>query len=155
MKLHKFLVNWIETYFKNRDIVAKQIEKIEKNVGKFDLIIHHKTGKIKIIIIKEILDDFEHILKDFDEEDPNTEHVLVILNNKENIRKTVEKWNLLHSRVNLVIYFINPFSKTDTKWVIYPHTHHRITEQPALKSGLESLSLNVEYITKEELEKLI
>jgi len=155
MKSHGFLVDWIETYLKNHDLIARQIEKIERQQGKFDLIVHHKTGKIKIVVVKEILDNFESIIKEFGEEEPNTEHILVILNNKENIHKLVEKWSILYPRKNLAVYFVNPFSKTDTKWVIYPHTHDRITEKPSLKPGLESLSLNVEEITVQELEKLI
>ncbi|MEM3127306.1 MAG: hypothetical protein QW331_04550 [Candidatus Woesearchaeota archaeon] len=155
MKVHNFLVDWIETYFKNRDIIAKQIEKIERKEGKIDLFIYHKTGKIKIIIVKEILGSLKSTIDDFGNEEPNTEHVLVILNNKDNIKKIVENWDLLHPRKNLAVYFVNPISKTDTKWIIYPHTHHRITEKTVLESGLESIAVNVEEITLQELEKTI
>jgi hypothetical protein len=44
------------------------------------------------------------------------------------------------------MYFVNPESATDKKWMIYPHTHHKISDPSSLKLGLESLFSTVQEV---------
>ena len=50
----------------------------------------------------------------------------------------------LSSLPMLSIYFVNPNSSTEKKWIIYPFTHSKITEHSALKLGLMTLFESVE-----------
>ena len=50
----------------------------------------------------------------------------------------------------LNMIFVNPFSQTDTKWIIYPFTHNRIADHDSLDVGLRSLAASVEPLGKDE-----
>ena len=67
----------------------------------------------------------------------------------------VIKWALLIKYQLLNIFFVNPFSNLDKRWIIYPYTHARIAEPEALETGLASIAENVEMISREEFEKRI
>jgi len=53
----------------------------------------------------------------------------------------------------LSFYFINPFSKLDEKWIIFPHTHHRICDPDSLQTGLRTMSEMVDEITEDQLKE--
>ena len=55
----------------------------------------------------------------------------------------------------LVVYFVNPFSKIEKKWIIYPSTHNRISDEASLKPGLRAMFDTVEAISKKEVEKIL
>ena len=69
---------------------------------------------------------------------------IITLNTKDNLSKIIENWSNLIEHQNLCIYFVNPASQLETKWVVCPYTHNKITEKASLKSGLETLFSMVE-----------
>ena len=48
----------------------------------------------------------------------------------------------------LSVMFVNPESKIDKKWIIYPATHNSICDASSLKTGLESMFAMVDEYTK-------
>lgn len=81
---------------------------------------------------------------------------LIVYNTKDNLSFVVKNWDRLAKfRKNFSITFVNPFSKTDKRWAIYPSTHDFVTEKSKIKQSLDVLFSNVEATTKEEIEKII
>ena len=81
---------------------------------------------------------------------------LICYNTKENLNFLIKNWEVLVKfKRNFCIMFINPFSKTEKKWAIYPATHDLITERSALKLGLEVLFSTVDALTEQEVSKVI
>ncbi len=128
---------------KNRDLIRKDLEKIEKNKEGFDLVITFKDRKQFFIIMPEI-DNIEEVIAKINEKDY---FGLVMLNTTNNFEMVVENWNKLVKFDSLMLYFINPFSTLDKKWVICPHVHHKICDKNSFKTGLKSMFDMVTPIT--------
>jgi hypothetical protein len=58
----------------------------------------------------------------------------------------LKNWSKLITIPKLSVYFVNPFSETDKRWIIFPYTHHQISEQESLSNGLRSLFESVDPI---------
>ena len=76
---------------------------------------------------------------------------IVTLNSKENFGAMLKNWNKLIDFKFLNIIFINPFSETDKKWIVFPCTHNKICDESSLESGLKSIFETVEIIDEQEL----
>jgi len=81
--------------------------------------------------------------------------VAVTLNNRNNLETLYAKWSIFKNIQQFKIYFINPFSTTDRKWVINPHVHAKICDSTSLKIGLKAMFETVEPLTPELLEAKI
>lgn len=149
--LKEFLVKWTVDYIKNKDLIAKNVESIEKVSDGFDVHVKYKD-KEQFFIVKPIISDIDEIVS-MVEKDPHFS--LVTFNTKENFDCIVKNWNSLVTLQYLSIYFVNPFSQLDKKWIIHPHTHHQICDKESLTRGLKSMFETVEPITKEQLKKRI
>jgi hypothetical protein len=149
--LKEFLVKWTIDYVRNRDLIAKNIESIERVNDGFDIHVKYKTRE-QFFIVKPIITDIDEILC-LVEKDPHFS--LVTFNTKENFDCIVNNWNNLVTLQYLSIYFVNPFSQLDKKWIIHPYTHHKICDKQSLVRGLRSMFEMVEPITEEELKKRI
>lgn len=134
----ELLCDWIVGFLKNKDAVAKQITGIRKNAEGVDVVIEGSL-KNQFVVVQPILSDISRLdsLKD-------KHAVLVTANKKENVEFLISNWQSLAKHPHLCIYFVNPNSSTDKKWVIFPATHDRITEHCALRKGLESMYATVE-----------
>ncbi len=132
------LTNWIVEYVKSRDVMTKQITSIKQDASEADVVIEG-TLKSQYIIVQPELDDLGRLqgLKD--------KHiVLVTANTQDNMNFLVSHWDELVKYQHLSVYFVNPNSSLDKRWIIFPATHDRITERNALRRGLESLYATVE-----------
>lgn len=141
------MVDWTETYLKNRDLMLRKIVKIEKKDN--SLYVKFKDKEQTFLIFP--------VMKDFDMASlKNLQNpTFVMLNNDANISWTVKNWAKLIQVKTLSIYFVNPFSEGDKRWIIFPHTHHQITEPEALELGLKSMAEVVSSISLEELKNKI
>src|SRR3989338_9079960 len=139
-----FLREWAVSYVKNKDIIAGNIEGIEENKDGFDIIVRYKD-KISFFIIRPLLKDAEEIIKKMDKEG---HYGLVMLNNKENLNIVIWNWKRLIEFKNLCVYFVNPFSQLDKKWLVFPCTHSRICDENSLETGLKAMFEMVEPITE-------
>ena len=149
-EVYSYLSDWMINFVKNRDILAKQINKIEKSKDNIvDFSVKYKDGKELYFIIKPLIDDIDKILKKINKDSYTS---IITLNNKNNLDVVVKNWKKLIEYKFLSIYFINPFSESDKKWVIYPYTHNKISDENSLELGLKSMFEMVEQISEEQLK---
>ena len=142
------LKDWIITYLKNRDLMFRKIESVEQNKGGFDFCIKFKD-KEQFFIVQPVMDDISSLLSKF-----NSEHHFGIaaFNTHENFDFLVRNWGKFAEIKNLSIYFINPFSNLDKKWIIHPYTHNNICEKSALAKGLRAMFDTVEPLTGQQIK---
>ena len=144
---HSFLVKWAVDFVKNKDIVAKKIEHIENGKGGFDLYIKYKD-RDQYFIIQANVSNIDSIIQRLNNENYFT---IVTLNSKINFDVVCNNWNKIVQFKFLSIIFMNPFSETDKKWMIFPHTHNKICDESSLKTGLKAMFEAVEPIEEEQL----
>ncbi len=146
-KLHSFLVEWTLNFIKNKDIFLKKIDEIENGKDGFDLYVKYKDREQYFIITPKI-SEIEPIISRIN----NISYFSIItLNSRDNLDSLLKNWNRLINFKFLNIIFINPFSESDKKWIIFPHTHQKICNLPSLESGLKSMFAMVEPISEQEL----
>ncbi len=132
------LKEWIVNYLKSRDAMTKQITSIRNDSENVDVFVEGSL-KNQYVIIQPELNDISKLdsLKD--------KHVvLVTANTKQNVEFLITNWDVIAKYQHLCLYFVNPDSSLDKRWIIYPATHNRITERKALRKGLESMFSTVE-----------
>jgi hypothetical protein len=132
------LTSWIVEYVKSKDLLTKHITAIKTDSTDADVVIEGAL-KNQFVIIQPVLGDLSRLsqLKD--------KHiVLVTANTRANLEFLVTHWAEFVAHTHLSVYFVNPNSALDKRWVIFPATHDSITERKALRKGLESLFLTVE-----------
>ncbi len=144
MTANSYLIDWTINYLKNKDVFLKQIELIEKNKDGFDVYVKFK-GKEQFFIVKPIIEGIEGILPRFNE---NGYFGLVVFNTENNFNLLIKNWDKFVKFKNLCIYFVNPLSQLDKKWVIVPYTHNNICEKNTLEKGLRAMFEMVEPLTE-------
>jgi len=155
-KPHSFLVEWTINFVKNKDIVSKKIEYIENGKDGFDLYVKYKDRAQYFIITPKIIDADDIIRKINNFAQSKIIYFsIVTLNSKENFDVIVKNWNKLINFKFLSIIFVNPFSGLDKKWIIFPHTHHKICDEASLENGLKSMFDAVEPIEEKQLVEKI
>ena len=147
-KIKQHLTEWITTYLKNRDLMFRKIESIEQNKGGFDFCIKFKD-KEQFFIVQPTMKDIISLLSKF-----GSEHHfgLAVFNTHENFDILIKNWARFAEVKNLSIYFINPFSNLDKKWIIHPNTHNSICEKNALVKGLKSMFETVDSLTEYQIK---
>jgi len=145
----KYLREWVVRFLKNRDLIFKQIQSLEE---KDDEILVKFKEKEHLYVVQPFLDKL-----DFKKFETNHQHKsLVAYNTKKNVDFLVKNWEkFVELGRNFSIFFINPFSKMEKRWILYPHTHNSISEGQNIELGLKSLSERVEITTEEDLNKII
>ena len=139
------LKEWIVEYVKNKDIFAKSIKNIKKSNDKITV---EYTDKIHTFIIIPFIKDINSIILKLEQ---HKEFIsLVTFNSKENLNIIIQNWNQLLKNPKFSIYFVNPFSELEKKWIIHPYTHSKISSPASLKKGLLALFSTVEEIKKED-----
>lgn len=145
MDIHTYLKEWAVNYFKNRDLIPGNIEKIESN-DKIIIKYKDRTETIKPL----------GNLADFNVSQKSDEFIsLIVFNTSKNFETLLRNWEDFIEFRNLKIFFINPFSEADHKWVIAPAVHARISDENSLKKGLQSIFETVPTISENELEENI
>lgn len=149
-KAHSYLVDWIIDFLKNKDLLLKRIEIVEKNKDDFDVYVKFKD-KEQFFVVKPIIKDVDEVLGRFDSEGY---FGLVLLNTVGNFDVLIKNWDNFAKFKNLCVYFVNPFSQLDKKWIIYPYTHNNICDKNALEKGLKAMFEMVEPLTEEQIKKI-
>jgi len=142
MESKPYLVDWTMNYVKNKDLVLKKLEKIEKEKDGFDLYAKYKD-KENYFVVMPILNDMNSLLQRLN---GTAHYTIVALNSGENFKTLIENWSKLVHFKFLNMIFVNPFSNLDKRWVIFPHTHDKICDAASLKTGLKSMFEMVEPI---------
>src|SRR3989338_11205533 len=117
MAAKAFLNDWIIHFLKSKDAIFKRIVKIEQNVDGFDIKVSY-SDKQQYILVEPVIKDFPALLSRMQ---TDGHYVLVVLNTNSNLATLCSSWNDLIKFRGLCIYFVNPFSSTDKKWIIYPY----------------------------------
>lgn len=135
-KEYNELKEWLVLFLQHKNIFQKKIVKIEEKEG--FVIVEYKDHLHYFAILPNITNvSFLDSYKD--------KHISIITyNTKDNLNTLISEWSKLAEFSMLSVYFVNPHSNTDKKWIIYPFTHHRISEHGALKLGLQTLFESVE-----------
>lgn len=146
-KITIYLQDWFERLLRHKDIMLKSIKEIRRQGNRLD--VQYKDGRKTCYIVTH--------LKDLDIKDLEgiDNPVVVMLNSEENFSEFIKIWPKLISYSRLCVYSVNPFSEPDSKWVLFPYTHHQISDQESLKTGLRSIFESVLPITPEELSQKI
>ncbi len=147
-KAHEFLKEWIISFIKNRDLIHKRVESIKEEDQGFDICIKFKD-KEQFFVVEPVIEDIKKTLSRFDTQ---RHFGLVVLNTSNNFNTLLSNWKDFVNIKNLCIYFINPFSNLDKKWIIYPHTHNNICEDGALEKGLRAMYAMVEPLPETKIK---
>ena len=131
--VHDFLVQWTISFIKNKDLISRKIEHIENGKNGFDLHVRYKDREQYFIITPKI-ENIDSIMQRIGN---NSYFSIVTLNSRENFDILLKNWDRLIAFKFLNIIFVNPFSEMDKKWVIFPHTHHKICDEKSLENGLK------------------
>ncbi|HLC64817.1 MAG TPA: hypothetical protein VJI46_01695 [Candidatus Nanoarchaeia archaeon] len=142
----KILAEWFVQFAKNRDLIHRKIESIDENEN----VIHYKDKDLNILI-GPFLGDVGEIIRQMEK---GKHYAVVVFNTKDNFKKIFENWKSLAEFRFLTIYFVNPLSQKDKKWIVMPHTHSRITEEKSLKRGLMSMFEMVDEFSREDAARL-
>jgi hypothetical protein len=156
-KATQFLFDWAFHFIKNKDVILKKIVNIQEYLNQGYIYVEYKDKKM-IYYVVPFISDFEKIwseLQEFKKNTKSTDSCIVMFNNKDNLDKIMDKWDVIDKDPNLQLVFANPFSMMDKRWIIAPYTHSRITEPAALKKGLNALFDIVDDISEKSLLNLI
>lgn len=132
------LTSWIVEYVKSKDVMAKQITAIKPNEQDADVFVEG-TLKSQYILIQPALNDLGKLAQFKDKH-----AVVVTANTRANVEYLIAHWAEFAQYPHLCVYFVNPHSAMDKRWIIFPATHDKITERSALRKGIESLFATVE-----------
>jgi hypothetical protein len=136
----KELNSWFINYRKNRDLIFRNIDRIENDN---DIKIYLKDGKIEFINSFLCVSESIVFLKNFNKEDLIT---IIFFNTKNNVNNLIKDWDFFVEFKMLTLFFVNIDSITETKWIIKPCIHNKIIDKKDLKLGINSLASNVEFI---------
>lgn len=145
-KPHAFLVDWTISFIKNKDITSKKIEKIENGKSGFDLYVKYRDREQYFIIAQRII-EIDSIIQKLNN---SSYFSIVTLNSKENFEIILRNWSKLINFKFLNIIFVNPFSEMDKRWIIFPYTHQKISDESSLKNGLKAMFEMVEPIEEQQ-----
>ena len=137
VKKESDILEWVEHYFKHRDLILRKIADIEKSPDK--LKIKYKDDSYEEVVA---LTDLGSV--DINKLASNT--TIATLNTKKNFKNLVEKWKDFSKMKDLKIIFFNPDSELEKKWIIKPYIHSRICDEKNLKKGLKSMFETVEPV---------
>jgi len=136
----KELVEWTTQFVKGKDAIKKSIQAMDMKDDR--LIVTYKEKKQVYLVLPEL--ELEKIQKEI----AGDIHLAVVtLNTDNNFTFLLEHWKELAKHQKLSVYFVNPQSATETKWIIFPHTHNKIADKDSLKLGINSMAETVEKVT--------
>jgi len=144
----KYLAEWFARYTKNRDLVLRKLESVDQEEDK--VVVVQKDGKTVHYHAEPFPSDLSEAAAGLSEEHKG----LLVYNTPENFDSLKKSWKKLAEVPNLTIYFVNPFSKLEKKWIIRPQIHAKISDPESLETGLNSMYAMVEPISKKEVEQL-
>ena len=99
-----------------------------------------KVESISKIVISTDDDEIKILAKSFNNDKIIIKTTVICLNKKENLKFIIENWVKFIIFKKLCLIFVNP--KKNTKWLIIPYNHNKISED--IKPGLKTLFKNLE-----------
>jgi len=147
----KFLKEWTIRYVKNKDVISKKITSLNEKDNEF--IVQKGEIEHKYLIIP-VINDTDSIINTAAEYEHGK--TLICFHTKSNFEFLIKNWGIfVDLGRNFIVYFINPFSKTERVLSICPYTHHLISDKDSLVLGLKTMAENVEFTTEDEIKKIV
>jgi hypothetical protein len=144
INLSNYLVEWIEIFLKNKDLIHRRIKSIKKLEN--SLIVTYQDREHIYIVVSQLNKDVLDKL--------NKNHCsIVCYNTKENIQFLKSNWQSFAELPKFSLFFVNPFSKVEKRWIIYPRTHQMLSDD--INQGIDALANGVEVIPIKEVEKIL
>ncbi|MBN2458073.1 hypothetical protein JXB31_02995 [Candidatus Woesearchaeota archaeon] len=148
MKEVELLKDWIIENLKYRDVYMKSINDILQGKDESEVIVSYKN-KRQLVLIEPYFSAMDSLIGRIKDCQQDFDSVLVVtLNSKANVSGLIECWGRLVSIHILTIYFVNPYSEKEKRWIITPYSHDMVAHRQSLKSGLMSLYSNVDEYQK-------
>ncbi len=135
-------------HIRNKDIVLKKIQTLTDKNTYLDVVYKHKK---QIFFIDPFLEHLEEELTLVKGEDHYT---FVVFNTHENFQILLKRWAHFAEYRQLSFFFVNPLSKLDKIWIIFPYTHSMIADPESLELGLKTMFEQIEPVVKEELARM-
>lgn len=149
-RLSTYLAHWMERYLKNKDLIHKRIKSL---TAAGDCITVTQEDRTLVYRILPELGAAQEALAPLT---PVNHCAIITYQTPENFDALIRDWNAYANfKRHFAIYFVNPFSKQDKLWVIYPSSHNAVTEAAALKPGLVSIASSVEYTALSQLSAML
>ena len=140
MRMASELLEWYTHYRKHKDIFLKQITSMTPDAE--GTIVALKDGSSEKAVIVDAIQSFTSLLAPLPKDGKIT---IVTKNSKQAVDMLAKEWDTVKVYSQLIILFVNPRSSTDTKWLVKPAVHDRVSERAALKEGLLSMASSVEF----------
>jgi len=151
-KAKDFLAEWIIGFVKNKDLMLRNLESIEKCKDGSGVYAKFKDRE-RLFLIEPVIEDADELAGKLEE---GKHYGIVTFNTMKSFKEVAAGWDKFAKFKDLTLYFVNPFSKTDKKWVVSPYVHNNICDKSTLERGLKAMFDMVEVLTEEEINaKLI
>ena len=150
-RIRLFLLDWTVNFIKNRDLISKKIEIIEKEKNGFDLYVKYRD-KEQYFLILPTIESFNPLMKRINDD---AYFCIVTLNSAGNLNAILKSWKEIIQFKSLSIIFVNPFSSLDKRWIVFPSTHNKISGESSLELGLKSMFETVEPISEQIMSERI
>ncbi|MBI4149377.1 hypothetical protein HY491_02935 [Candidatus Woesearchaeota archaeon] len=140
---HAFLQEWAVRFFRNRDVIQREIMDITE--GGEGISIRYSHKEVRVLSIPDLA-QMEMLLRRGKEE-----HLIVVtFNTEKNVDAVVQNWSVLVQYHSLTLYFVNPWS-AEEKWALNPRLHQQIADEHSLRQGLLSLFVMVPALQEREI----
>jgi len=126
---------WAREFLRHKDVFAKKIVEIKDTPDGLEVV--YKAGTERCICNKEL---------DCSAAAENTK--IFVLNTRKNLDTLIHNWHSLAQMPGLVIYFVNPGSMQEKKWIIQPYLHDKVADDDTLKEGLISMFETVDEVQR-------
>jgi hypothetical protein len=150
MTLTDSMKKWAVDFAKHMDVFEKSI--VEIGEGKDSMHVKYKKKDLTFFIRPELDSNFSDVIKAAEKDGFFAS--VVTLNTSANIDRLIKNWAIISAQPRLKVYFINPYSQLERKWVLCPYTHSKISDDDALKAGLMSLFSTVDPVTPDQIKRM-
>ena len=140
-----YLMDWFEVYLRHKDVFLKKIQGVEKKDNIMNVAFKDAPKSYFFYLnLKDVQMD-----KVKAAQNPS----IVFLNNPENLKEVLRIWPKMIEIRMLSIYSVNPFSEIDNKWILFPYTHHQVSDPESLELGLKAMAEMVQAISAEDFAR--
>ena len=149
-RLTTHLLQWMERYLRNKDLVHKRIKTLEVQGDTLTVAYADHTHQFRILTTLPAAQEATAPLTDAAHCSIVTYHTM------ENFNALIRDWeHYAKFKRHFSLYFVNPFSRQDKLWVLYPASHHAISEDSNRKAGLNSIASVVDTTSLDELSTIL
>lgn len=123
------LLEWTETYLKNRDLTLRKIVSLKSDEKKGTIHVKFKDKEVMHYAFSELTDKMLTL--------DSGSKVIVCLNNQSNFDFLIKNWAKISKIKDLSLIFVN--LKQNDKWLINPYVHSLIADPESIETGLKTM----------------